>query len=612
MGVVPRVVVSVKLRGDGLGADFEVLTDTSAAELARQIAQNLGVPKGKGQLELRSLSLGRALRPDETFADAGLWDGATLILARAGDPPDQAMSLALTEAHTQRALLAVPPPPALAIPPVESQPRSPLPFVVLGVTVVAIVALGAWFFVFRQREPVEIVAQPVTTQLPTQAAVSAPVPTPPAAVQTAPPAQPQAQAQPQQQTPDEEAAWRALLAQLDAVWAVDWPASISLLQAFHAQYPTRTSATDKLYSALVEYARALRDAGAPGPATDELEQAIRLAPQRFEARDELAALQPRPTEVIPQPPVAAPPQPTTVPLPTRGPAPTLAPAPPPVEQAPDATQPTCDVRSPDIACPLADGARVQDTIAQPDGRHFYWFGVPTSGLQLHVEVGGQACPCTLLVFSDAVDNGNTAIAAAFPTNSAATVLDRQMPDLGPYLLEVVPDQNGAAEPDAAYALAFRLQMPATPTPVPVVEEPTPAPTPTPVPLAVPPVIARPQNEAMDRVRAVGLLPRPQTADRYSAAGPGTIAAQDPPAGALLPPGAAVTLLVASGNVLVPNVIGMFEQDAWTALHESGFEIDTRRARRSNVDAGRAADVNPGPGNALPAGSTVILTISQGP
>jgi serine/threonine-protein kinase len=187
-----------------------------------------------------------------------------------------------------------------------------------------------------------------------------------------------------------------------------------------------------------------------------------------------------------------------------------------------------------------------------------------------------------------------------------------MPDLGPYLLEVVPDQNTDAEADAVYELAFTLQVPATPTPVPVVEEPTPAPTPTPVPVPVPPVVARPANEAVDRVRAVGLAPRAQTADRYSPAGPGTIAAQDPPAGTLVAPGAPVTLLVASGNVAVPAVVGMTEQDASTALHEAGFEIDTRRARRSNVDAGRAADVNPGQGNALPAGSTVILTISQGP
>jgi hypothetical protein len=126
------------------------------------------------------------------------------------------------------------------------------------------------------------------------------------------------------------------------------------------------------------------------------EQAVRLAPQRLEARDELAALRPTSTEAAtpastPAPPVV--PQPTSVPLPTRGPAPTLAPLPPAIDTPRDPTPPACDVRNADIACPLADGSRVQDSLAQPDGRHFYWFGVPRPGMRLHVEAAGQACPC---------------------------------------------------------------------------------------------------------------------------------------------------------------------------------------------------------------------------
>jgi len=126
-------------------------------------------------------------------------------------------------------------------------------------------------------------------------------------------------------------------------------------------------------------------------------------------RDELAALLPRPTEVALQAPLAvAPvaPQPTPIPLPTRGPAPTLVPTPPAVDTPPDAA-PTCDVRSPDFACPLGNGARAEDSIARPDGRHFYSFSLPTPGMRLRVEVVGSACPCTLLVFSDLIDNGNT-------------------------------------------------------------------------------------------------------------------------------------------------------------------------------------------------------------
>ena len=132
-----------------------------------------------------------------------------------------------------------------------------------------------------------------------------------------------------------------------------------------------------------------------------------------------------------------------------------------------------------------------------------------------------------------------------------------------------------------------------------------------MPLPAPPVVARPVSDAVERVRAAGLVARTQTGDRYSPAGAGTVAAQDPPAGSMLPPGAPVLLVVASGNVVVPDVVSQPEQDAWTTLHDAGLQVETRHARRSNVAAGRAADVSPGPGAVLPAGSTVVLTISQG-
>jgi serine/threonine-protein kinase len=133
----------------------------------------------------------------------------------------------------------------------------------------------------------------------------------------------------------------------------------------------------------------------------------------------------------------------------------------------------------------------------------------------------------------------------------------------------------------------------------------------PVPVPVPPVVARSASDASEHVRAVGLVPQLQTAHRYSVGGPGTVAAQDPPAGATLPPGSSVLLLVASGDVTVPAVVGLLEQDAWTMLHEAGLDITTRHARRSNVDAGRAATVDPPAGAIVPAGTTVLLTVSQG-
>lgn len=603
-------------------------TDVGAAELVAQLVQALGEPEGVGALELRPVSLGRALRPDETLADAGLWDGARLTLARASDPLESVTSLAIVETYRPRAVVPVPAPPVLAVPADDAASRSLLPLLALGIVVVALLGLGVW--AWRARESPPTAAEAVVVPTPAAAEVTAtPPPVPVAAAAPLPAATPTVAPTLASATPiaDEETAWRELLAQLDSVWGADWPASIGLLQAFHTQHPTRAAATDKLYAALVEYARALREAGATSAAAEELDQALRLAPQRLEARDELAALTPTPTEVptqvpapveLPRPaPIAAPPvlpPPTPAPPPTRAPAPTVVPIPPPaIETPPAPASPACDVTDPDVACPLADGSRVQDSIVQPDGRHYYWFGVPTRGMELRVEVAGPACPCTVLLFSDLIDDGRTPVAAASAPDSSSTILDPVLPETGAYLLELVPDQSDSVKLDAAYVLTFALGLPPTPTPVPIVEDapPEPTSTPTPMPVPVPPVAARPAGDAVERVRAVGLVARTQTADRYSPAGPGTVAAQDPQAGSLLPPGATVTLLVASGEVVVPDVVGQPEQDAWAALHEAGLQVETRHARRSNVAASRAADVSPGPGAVLPAGSSVVLTISQG-
>ena len=289
--------MSIRRRDDGQASDFEVPTDVGAAEVAAQLAQALGEPAGSAPLELRIAGLGRSLRPDETFAQAGVFDGATLILARANDPLERVTSLAVPDGRTDGMLVPLPPPPALALPPEDVRARSPWPFVALGVLLLAVIGLGVWFV--RSRDEPATTSTPVAPApaptLESEVTVSPPTAAPTLAPTLAPTsAATLASAQPR---PDEDAAWGALLAQLDSVWGVDWPASIGLLQAFHSQYPTRASATDKLYAALIEYGRALREAGALSAASDQFDQAVRLAPQRFEAREELAALMPAPTEV---------------------------------------------------------------------------------------------------------------------------------------------------------------------------------------------------------------------------------------------------------------------------------------------------------------------------
>jgi serine/threonine-protein kinase len=128
---------------------------------------------------------------------------------------------------------------------------------------------------------------------------------------------------------------------------------------------------------------------------------------------------------------------------------------------------------------------------------------------------------------------------------------------------------------------------------------------------VPPILGHGGGTAAAEVRAAGLLPRVHTVDRFSARGEGAVAAQDPPAGAIVSPDTTVDIFVASGSVEVPRVDGLSEQAAWDLLQVSGFKIDTRRAPSSGVARGQAVAVSPSSGLVVPAGTSVVLVISQG-
>jgi hypothetical protein len=93
----------------------------------------------------------------------------------------------------------------------------------------------------------------------------------------------------------DDAAWQAMRPSLDAVWGTDTPATLRLLQAFHARFPEFQPANEKLYAALVATAQDLAQRGASDDVEVELSLAIALLPERGEARAELLALNATPT-----------------------------------------------------------------------------------------------------------------------------------------------------------------------------------------------------------------------------------------------------------------------------------------------------------------------------
>ena len=273
-------------------------------------------------------------------------------------------------------------------------------------------------------------------------------------------------------------------------------------------------------------------------------------------------------------------------------------------------QDECNVEDLDAPCPLADGQTAQGVIRQPGGRNYFWFGAPVSEMHLRVQLVDLPADYDLYIFSDQSADPTRPFVQSTNSGLDDEIIDRVLRDAGTYLVEVVSDPGLPFDPAQPYTLTFALLAPPTPTPTP---EPTPTPSPTPEPARaiVPPVVHHGGGTAAAEVQSAGLLVRILNVDRFSPAGAGTVAAQDPPAGATVSPGTTVDLFVATGNVEVPPVAGLSEQAAIDLLQVSGFIVETRRVSSGTIPVGQAIRTTPDTGQVVPSGSSIDVLISRG-
>ena len=109
----------------------------------------------------------------------------------------------------------------------------------------------------------------------------------------------------------------------------------------------------------------------------------------------------------------------------------------------------------------------------------------------------------------------------------------------------------------------------------------------------------------------GLVVEVANADAFSPAGAGTVATQDPQPATRLSPGSTVRLGIATGRVVIPDVRGRSESEAYAILRAAGFDIQTRRRPDDTVPSGSAVGTNPGVGTVLGSASSIELLVSQG-
>lgn len=151
----------------------------------------------------------------------------------------------------------------------------------------------------------------------------------------------------------------------------------------------------------------------------------------------------------------------------------------------------------------------------------------------------------------------------------------------------------------------------TPTPTSVAPTPPP-PSPTPT-VTLPALVGQPLDQARELVQRLGLrlVVREERPDETRPAG--VVLAQWPEPGQGLAVGEAVQVVVSSGPplVTVPDLLRQPYDAARASLEGLGLRVEARFEFHESVPAGLVAAQAPGPGERVPPGSPVLLTISRG-
>jgi serine/threonine-protein kinase len=135
----------------------------------------------------------------------------------------------------------------------------------------------------------------------------------------------------------------------------------------------------------------------------------------------------------------------------------------------------------------------------------------------------------------------------------------------------------------------------------------------PPPVPVPNVATLSESDAVDAIEAAGLAPQV----RQEASGDvndGRVIRTEPAAGTEVEPGSTVVIVVSSGpaSETVPDVLGLDQDSAVSALEGAGFEVDvqTEVVDVGDPRAGTVIDQSPSGNSEAAPGSTVTITVAE--
>lgn len=132
-------------------------------------------------------------------------------------------------------------------------------------------------------------------------------------------------------------------------------------------------------------------------------------------------------------------------------------------------------------------------------------------------------------------------------------------------------------------------------------------------VTVPDVSGADQVAATQTLNRAGFVVEKVT-EPSDAVAAGLVIRTEPAAGTPAPRGSTVRLVVSSGPdvVMVPDVVGMAQNQATTALTRAGFDVRVVTVPSTPANRGRVIAQNPTAGTDARRGSTVTITVGSGP
>ena len=132
---------------------------------------------------------------------------------------------------------------------------------------------------------------------------------------------------------------------------------------------------------------------------------------------------------------------------------------------------------------------------------------------------------------------------------------------------------------------------------------------------VPNVVGNSQSAAETAISGAGLVLGTVSTQSSASVTSGLVISESPAAGASVPNGSSVSLVISSGPILigVPNVVGDSQSAATTAITGAGLVVGTVTMQNSaTVPSGNVVSESPAAGTNLSSGSAVDLVVSSGP